>query len=678
MHTVHPAVPGRRPLAAEDLWAVPRVGNPAPSPDGRSVVVAVTTPDVEANLQRGRLWLVDVEGALPPRPLTSPETSAGNPQWAPDGRRIAFLRKTGPGGKPAAKPEDEKAQVYVLPLDGGEAERLTDLPLGVLDLAWLPDGSGLVLAAQVLRGHVTPEATRAELERRAKDPVKAHVTEERFFRYWDTWLTTGEVVHLFRLDLASRTLRDLTPTEVHWFDWMEPTGQFEVSPDGRDVAYEAGWFDAGRSKVRSGVWIVPLTGGAGGAPRCLTADVPAGAGRPRWTPDGTAVVYGRTEDPDFYADRNRLWRWVRATGVHEPWLTDWDRAPLDWLPAPDGSLHLVAEERGRQALFRARRAETPTPLVLDGWVTGLDRLPDGRLVFTHQTMSAPGEVFVARADGSERRRLTRFTEAALRDVALGEVREVTFPGSHGEPVEAFVVLPPPGPPGSAAPGPLPLVQVVHGGPHGASPDAFGYRWNPHVFAAPGYVVMQVNFQGSTGWGQDFAQRIQGAWGERPLADVMKGTDALLATGLVDAARMALMGGSYGGYMAAWVAAHTDRFRCIVNHAGVYDTLSHWACDVTQGRHKAFGGDPWDGLEAIDRWNPARFTRGMVTPMLVIHGEKDYRVPVTQALQCYNVLKAKGVPARLVYYPDEGHWVLKPKNSLLWNREVAAWLQRWLT
>jgi dipeptidyl aminopeptidase/acylaminoacyl peptidase len=191
------------------------------------------------------------------------------------------------------------------------------------------------------------------------------------------------------------------------------------------------------------------------------------------------------------------------------------------------------------------------------------------------------------------------------------------------------------------------------------------------------VVGLVNFQGSTSWGQDFAKRIQGGWGDRPFQDIMRGTDLLVSSGLVDEKRMAAAGGSYGGYMAAWIAGNTDRFQCIVNHAGVYDLMVQYGSDVTQGRAASMGGEPWDGLDRIDRWNPARFATGMKTPMLVIHGERDYRVPVSHGLECYGVLKAKGVPSRLVYFPDENHWVLKPRNSQLWYREVLGWLERWL-
>jgi len=270
-------------------------------------------------------------------------------------------------------------------------------------------------------------------------------------------------------------------------------------------------------------------------------------------------------------------------------------------------------------------------------------------------------------------RLTTFTDEIMSQAALGEVREMHFEGAAGETVQMFVILPP----GYRESEKRPLVHVIHGGPHGISGDVFHLRWNAQLFAAPGYVAAMVNFQGSTSWGQDFAKVIQGEWAARPFEDIMRATDTLIATGWVDAERMAATGGSYGGYMAAWIAGHTDRFRCIVNHAGVYDALAQYASDWTQGRAQAWGGEAWDGLEAIEACSPARFTQDMVTPMLILHGERDYRVPVTQGLECYGVLKAKGIPARLVYFPDENHWVLKPKNGLLWNREVHAWLARWL-
>jgi dipeptidyl aminopeptidase/acylaminoacyl peptidase len=233
------------------------------------------------------------------------------------------------------------------------------------------------------------------------------------------------------------------------------------------------------------------------------------------------------------------------------------------------------------------------------------------------------------------------------------------------------------PPGFDATKKYPLVHVIHGGPHGISGDQFHARWNAHLFAAPGYASLLVNFHGSTSWGQEFTQCIQGHWGEYPMTDIEAATDAVLALGYVDPKAMAITGGSYGGYLVSWIGSHTDRYACIVNHAGVYNTQAQYASDVTQGSHKAFGGEPWDGLDKIDRWNPARFAAGLNTPMLVLHGENDFRVPVDQGLECYNVLQGKGVPARLVYFPDENHWVLKPKNSLFWNAEVHAWLARWL-
>ena len=666
--TIHPARnTGRdaRGLTAEDLWTIPRVGAPVLSPDGATLAVTVTTYDLEKNQGRGRIWLMSAapgrEGG-DPRPLTAAEASSSEPAFSPDGTRLAFTRKG----------ENGKAQLHVLPLAGGESQKLTDLPLGVFDPRWLPDGSGIVFAATLLKDHWTPEATRAELERREKDPVKAHVTESRVYRFWDTWLTTGETPHLFVIDLGSGALRDLTPESVAWFDWMDPQGQFDVSPDGTEVAFAGTILDGPEERLRSALFRVPL---AGGAVECLTPEHPADDLRPRYSPDGGSILFGMTQDPFFYADRVRLMKLDRATRQVSPVLADWDRSPSHWDFAPDGTLHFVAEDAGRTSVFtvdpRASRPEARERL-RGGTVTALAATEDQRLFVSLQNLSQPTEIFVA-GEGAPRR-VTHFTDAALDRVSLGEVRDLPFEGAHGETVQMFVVLPPGFDPAQR----YPLVHVIHGGPHGISGDLFHFRWQPHLFAAPGYVVALVNFQGSTSWGQDFAKRIQGGWGDRPFEDVMKATDVLVGSGFVDERRMAAAGGSYGGYLVSWIAGHTDRFRCIVNHAGVYDLLSQYASDVTQGRAHSMGGEPWDGLEAIERWSPARFAQGFNTPMLVLHGERDFRVPVTQGLECYGVLKAKGVPARLVYFPDENHWVLKPRNSLLWYREVHAWLKRWLT
>lgn len=657
--TLYPARSGPRPVTADDLWSIPRVGAPTPAPDGASFAVAVTTYDLEKNEGRSRIWRVPVAGGEP-RALTAPEHSSAEPAFSADGAQLAFTRRI----------DKAKPQLYLMPLDGGEARKLTDFPLGVFDPRWLPDGSGIVFGAMLVRGHLTPEATKAEVERRDKDPVKAHVTEDRVFRFWDTWLTTGEVPHLFVLDLATGKARDLTPESTLWFDWMDPSGQYDISPDGREVAFSGIGFVEEKSLIRSDIYRVPV---AGGPVVRVTQDDSSDNLRPRYTPDGRSIVYGMQEDPYFYADQVRVMAVDRATGKRTRWFPNWKLSATHWTFDRDGTLFVEAEDEARISVFSGRGdAAEPRLLVRGGSIAGVSAA-GGKLFFTRQSITDPAEVHVSGTDGSGFRRVSRFTDEVTARFATGEVRELRFEGAYGESVQMYVVLPP----GHVEGTRLPLIQQIHGGPHAISGDTFHYRWSSHAFAAPGYAVALVNFQGSTSWGDEFARRILGGWGDRPYQDVMKATDHLIASGLVDEKRMAAAGGSYGGYLAAWIEGHTDRFKCIVNHAGVYDTLSQYASDVTQGRSQSFGGEPWDGIEAIDRWNPARFANGFKTPMLVIHGERDYRVPVTQGLECYGVLKAKGVPARLVYFPDENHWVLKPANSLLWYREVMVWFERFL-
>ncbi|HEU4764853.1 MAG TPA: S9 family peptidase [Candidatus Eisenbacteria bacterium] len=654
---------GRR-FNAEDLWRIQRVGTPASAPNGSAIVVPVTSFDLDKNRGRTRLWLIPAEGA--PRPLTSEEANAGDAVYSPDGTRLLFPRSVG----------EERPQVHVMPLDGGEPERLTDMPLGVFDPRWLPDGTRIVFGAMLLEEAPTPEGTKDLLEQRAKDPVKAHVTESRLYRYWDRWLTGGEVPHLFLLDLATRALTDLTPAGTGWFDFMEPSGQYDIAPDGSEIAFVANSSRPPHHLLRWALFTVPV---GGGAIRCLTPEgvpqgCPADMHRPRYAPDKRSIVYGAQKDPYFYADRVRLMRYDREAGTHAPLAEGWDRSPSAWEFTPDGTLIIECEDEGRVSLFSmAPGGGTPRVIVQGGSAAALATGPGGRVTFTLQTITEPAEACSCLPDGSDFRRHTAFNAPLLSEIAWGEVRTMEFEGAGGESVQMYVVLPP----NFDASKKWPLVHVIHGGPHGIAGDNFHFRWNLHAFAAPGYVVAAVNFHGSTSWGQEFAGCIQGGHGDKPYTDIMKATDTLIEAGFVDPSRMAATGGSYGGYLVCWIAGQTDRFRCLVNHAGVFDLLAEYGSDVTQGRHQAYGGEPWDRLEAIDRWSPARFARGFVTPMLVIHGERDFRVPHNQAMAVYNIYKAKGVDARLVFFPDENHWILKPRNSLLWNREVRGWLARWL-
>ncbi|TPW17955.1 MAG: dipeptidyl aminopeptidase/acylaminoacyl-peptidase [bacterium] len=679
----------RRPLTVDDLWGMARVGAPTPSPDGSFAVAPVTTYDMATNKGRTRLWRVPL-AEEPPTPLTASDVSSDQPAFSPDGQWLAFVRRK----------EGEKPQVYRMPLNGGEAEKLTDLPLGAGDPKWLPDGKRLVFVASVCMsppGPVPPGGaqptpatppepdtiieTRRLLAAREQETVKARVTEDRVFRFWDRWLTGGEVPHLFAIDLETRVISDLTPDSTHWFDFMEPCGQYDLAPDGSELAFSADASPPPHQTLNWDLFTVALANDAGGVLRGgpirnITKENPGNDLKPRYSPDGTAILYGRDTDLHFYADRVRLARYDRKSGAHLVLTEAWDRSLAGWDWHPDGNaVWITAEDEGRQALFTMPPEPTAQPLRLlaGGAVSGVAPAADGRVWFQNQDLSHPVELFVLEHGSRTPRQRTRFNEEKLAALDFGPVEERHFQGAGGARVQMYLVHPP----GFDPKKKYPLVHVIHGGPHGISGDQFHWRWNGQMFAAPGYVVAMVNFHGSTSWGQAFAASISGDHPTKPFADIMAATDELLKLDYIDGTRMAATGGSYGGYLVTWIAGHTDRFAALVNHAGVYDLHAQYASDVSQGRAKAYGGEPWDGIENIDKASPARSAAGFRTPMLVLHGDNDYRVPATQGLEAYGVLKAKGIPARLVSYPDENHWILQPRNSRHWYGEVHAWLARFL-
>jgi dipeptidyl aminopeptidase/acylaminoacyl peptidase len=656
--------PARRSMTFDDLWAMQQVGKPVLSPDGRQVAFGVTVHSLDTNKGNSDLYLVPADGSAAPKRLTWNDGSDGSPTFSPDGRRLAFVSKRG---------TDEQAQLYVLPLDGGEADRVTNLPVAVENPKWLPDGKRIAFVATTWADlNDDFQAVRRRLEERDKDKVKAEITENRLLRYWNRYLTDGRVPHVFVVDLATREVKDLLPRSARWMKLQDGSGDFDISPDGAEIAFEAIATDPPYRRLQSDIFVVPV---AGGAPRSVTADNLADDVAPRYSPDGRYLVYGRNVRPELDADFVRLVRRDRETGATVTLVEGLAGAPEEWSFSADGSSVLFhAQESGRVHLYAIPTSGGRPKVLVRGKTTGGAAAgAAGRIVCTIQSLTEPPELMSVREDGTEARALTSFNAARLAAIEPPRVEDIVFDGARGEPVQMFVLLPPGFDPGRK----WPLVHMIHGGPHGAWLDSFHLRWNAALAASRGYVVALVNFHGSTGFGQPFAESIVGAHGDKPFTDIMNATDHLLARGYVDEKRMAAAGGSFGGYLVCWILGHTGRFAALIDHAGVFDLMAQYASDATWGRSTNYGAAPWEDPSRIDRYSPSRYAARFDTPTLILHGEKDYRVPVSQGINLHGVLAAKGVPSRIVIFPEEGHGIVKPAASRIWWSEVFAWLERYL-
>ena len=641
-------------LTAEALWSIPRVGTPEVS--GDTVVTTVTKYPVTPGKGVTRIWRVPLDGSQP-EALTSAESSSTKPRLSPDGTRLAFLRNV-----------DGRPQVHVMSLHGGESDALSDMPLGVTGFRWFPDSTRILALADLFAEGPTISDTTRIREERAEPSHSARTTEVSVFRYWDRWLTEGRFPHLFIIE-PGREPVDLTPLSTRWMRWdntADPADDLAISPDGNEIAV---CFETSTPPHRELRWSLFTVDATSGSEHEVTPDSTGHATGPRYTPDGNHLVFGVTEDPHFYADRVRVMRRHRSSGSTIELTTGWDRSPSGW-EVTNETVVLVAESDGRQPLWRLDiDGGQPTPLGDAGTLAGPAPLADGRIVATRNALDAPPELVVI--DGDRTERLTFFTEDALADIALPAVEEFHFTGARGDRVQGWLVKPHP------TTTPSPLVHMIHGGPHGSFGDTWHWRWNAATFCGDSRVAALVNFHGSTGFGQEFAECIRGEWGDMPATDIERATDHLIATGIAHPDKMAITGGSYGGYMVAWLTSQTDRYRCAVAHAAVTDLPGMYASDITSGREHAYGAEVWKDLDRVNRWSPAAHADGYTTPTLVIHGERDFRVPITQGLEFYGVLQAKGIESRLVYYPDENHWILSHGNSLHWYGEIHSWLARFL-
>ncbi len=656
-----------RPFAVEDMLALDRVSDPQLSPDGTRIAFVVTAIDLENNSRNNDIWIVSVTGGDPVRLVASPQ-SDDRPRWSPDGTRLAFVST-----------RDGAPQIYAVGVAGtstqGEPTRLTSLATGATGVTWSPDGRWLAFVSEAY-AECTDEACNARrLKADEARKTGARLIDGLLFRHWVSW-REGRFSHLFVMPAdGSAAPRDLTPgaADVPPFSLGGPE-DYAFSPDSREIAFAKKTDPVEAISTNSDLFVIAFTDAAAAARQITTS--PGADGGPVYSPDGRYIAYRAQQRAGYESDRWRLMVYDRQTAAHRPATADFDRHVDEYVWRPDSTGFVIAaDDQATLPLWRVDLGGTPTPIVKGGVNASLQLAADGKtVVFTRNTLTAPAEIWRVAADGSGLTAVTRVNDAKLAPFGLRAGESVTYTGEGNTPVQAWIVKPPDFDPATR----YPLLFLVHGGPQGAWSDGWSYRWNPQVFAAAGYVVFMPNPRGSTSFGQAFIDGIRNDWGGKVFEDLMKGLDYAEALPYVDRTRMGAAGASYGGYMMNWFLGHTDRFKALVSHAGVYNLTSMYG--VTEELwfvEWEFEGTPWTNRESYERWSPHRFADRFKTPTLVIHGELDFRVPVGEGFQLFTTLQRQGVPSRLLYFPDEGHWINKPQNSALWHRTFLAWIDQWV-
>ena len=645
----------KRAISIEDYLALKSVGDPQLSPDGKWVAYTVTEYSLKENRGTTRIWLVAAAGGEA-RPLTAGPGSDRQPRWSPDGRTLAFVST-----------RENGAQLWMLPVDGGEARRLTSLPDGVFDPVWLPDGTGLLVTSDI------KWPVEQEIERRNGEfPTEARLWTDLLWRHWDDW-RAGKRQHVFSVALAGGSARDLTPVD-HDVPAIATSGDGDVAvaPDGKEIAVAM----HGDATVADNTNVdIYLMNPDGSAMRAFTTGRGAD-NTPRYSPDGKWLAYVSMERPGFEADRLRLMLVGRTGGRTDGRPVDatggWTLSVGSYTWCPDSKcLYAVVEQRGRENIYRIDVPSFQRSVAVGP--SGVNSSPsvasDGRtLVYLHQANTQPAEVWAAG------RPLSHHNDAALAGLDLKPLEEFGFRGALGDSVYGWLLKPPGFDPAKR----YPLVYLLHGGPQTAWLDLWHARWNYHLFASRGYVVAAVNRHGSTGYGQKFTDAVSQHWGDYPYEDLMKGLDVVARLPYVDSTRMAAAGASYGGYMVYWMEGHTNRFKALVAHDGVFNPVSMaGSTEELWFPNWEFAGTPYANRALYEKWSPLNFVKTWKTPILIVHSQLDYRVDLSEGYQAFTAAKQMGVPAKFLYFPDEGHWVLRPRNRRLWWGTVLDWLDQYL-
>ena len=657
-------------MELEDLFRTKRVSDAQVSPDGKWVAFVVTVVDKAENLLNSDIWLVSSDGK-DSRQLTSSPKHDRHPRWSPDGKRIVF--ESNRGGS---------FQLYTIQVDGGEARQLTTLSTEATQPIWSPDGKRIAFVSAVFPEfsdkpfNESDGLNRKRKEEREKSKVKGRVFTQLLYRHWDSWVD-GKRQHLFVVPADGGEPRNVTPGDrdaVPTSRTFSAGDDFDFSPDGKELAYTAPPLPAREEawKTDHNIVVVNLDTGER---KEITAGNPAADGFPRYSPDGKYIAYRAQQRAGFEADRWQLMLHERATSRTRSLTEQLDSSveSLAW-SSDSRTVYFDAEEKGTVPIWSVSVSGGAPRKVAEGAVNGeLSVSRDGKvLAFTRQSLSRPNEVYTSDGEGREVRLITHVNDELFAQLNFTKPGSVSYAGAQGTLVQMWILKPPGFDPARK----YPLVFLVHGGPQGAWTDSWSYRWNPQLWAAQGYVVALPNPRGSTGFGQRFVDEITRDWGGKVFADLTNGLAYLEKQSYVDTTRMAAAGASYGGYMMNWFQGHLDKFRCLVTHCGVYNFWNMYGATEEIWFDEWEHGIPW-ATPDFDKHSPHRFAGNFKTPTLVIHNELDFRVPVNEGMNLFTTLQRKGIPSKFLYFPDEGHWVLKPQNSELWHQTVFAWLAEYL-
>jgi dipeptidyl aminopeptidase/acylaminoacyl peptidase len=666
-----------QPFGVADLVRLERISEPAASPDGSHVAYTLRTTDMDANKGRTGVWVFDARApAQAPRRLTDIAANASSAAWSGDGRYVYYLSN-----------RSGSNQVWRSTLTGADPVEVTRLPLDVGSFRVSPKGDRLLVSMDVFVDCPDLACTQQRLDTLARAPAHGRLYDSLFVRHWDAW-SDGRRSQLFALDLDASGTAVGAPRNVSGnLDGDVPGKPFggredyAFSPDGSQVAFSVRVGTVGEPwSTNFDIYLVPA---GGGTPQNLTAANPAWDGQPAFSPDGAKLAYLAMSRPGFEADRFVLTLLNLKTGVKQALTQGWDRSISSFEWSRDGaSLLAAADDLGQHRLFAVDlKTGRPTAITGDGDAEGFSVGPH-QVFYTRSDLAHPADLYSIARDPHGRGpsaplQLTHLNQATLDQRTLAPFEQFSFPGSNHDTVYGYLVKPAGFENGRS----YPLAFVVHGGPQGSMGNVWHWRWNAQTLAGAGYAVVMIDFHGSTGYGQAFTDSISGDWGGKPLEDLRLGlADALARHPWLDANRMCALGGSYGGYMMNWIAGQwPDRFKCIVTHDGIFDNRSmYYSTEELWFPEWENGGPEYLNPAGYSKHNPVDFVNRWKTPTLVIHGELDYRVPFAQGLAVYTALERRGVPAELLYFPDENHWVLKPANSVQWYDTTIAWMNRWTT